>query len=135
MKRFHLFLGIAIVILFVLTGQYMEYVHNRTLPDGPRLLHRSRHIYLLLSGLINLSIGTYMTFRPNGWRGALQTIGSIMLVVGPVLLLVGFFREPWRGTDQTLVAPLGIYATALGTILHFASAARGRTTEGASNDN
>jgi hypothetical protein len=134
MKRFHLYLGIAIVIVFVLTGQYMEYVHNRTLPDGPRLLHRSRHIYLLLSGLINLSIGTYLSYRAIGWRGTLQRIGSIMLTVGPVLLLVGFFREPWRGTDQTLLAPLGIYATALGTILHFASAARRRTTEGARND-
>ena len=121
------------MIVFVLTGQYMEYVHNRSLPDGPRMMYRSRHIYLLLSGLINLSIGTYLTYRPGGWRGTLQTIGSVLLTIGPALLLAGFFREPWRGPDQTMLAPFGIYATSLGTILHFAGATR-RPKGGVSND-
>ena len=130
MRRFHFYFGIAVVIVFLLTGQYMEYVHNRTLPDGPRLLYRSRHIYLLFSGLINLSIGTYLTYRPAGWRRAIQVIGSILLTIGPGLLLIGFFREPARGPEQTMVAPFGIYLTALGTLLHVISATRSRNDGG-----
>jgi hypothetical protein len=130
MRRFHFYFGIAILIVFLLTGQYMEYVHNRTLPDGPRLLYRSRHIYLLFSGLINLSIGAYLTYRPTGWRRPMQVIGSILLTIGPALLLIGFFREPARGPEQTVVAPFGIFITALGTLLHVISATYSRNYGG-----
>lgn len=130
MRRFHFYFGIAIVIVFLLTGQYMEYVHNRSLPDGPRLLYRSRHIYLLFSGLINLSIGAYLTYRPAGWRRAIQLIGSILLTIGPGLLLIGFFREPARGPEHTIVAAFGIFATTLGTVLHVISTTRIRNRGG-----
>ena len=126
MRRFHFYFGIAVVIVFLLTGQYMEYVHNSRLPDGPRLLYRSRHIYLLFSGLINLSIGAYLTDKLSGWRRLLQLIGSILLGIGPPLLLIGFFREPAHGPSETMVAPFGIYITALGTLLHVIAATRKR---------
>ena len=93
MRRFQFYFGIAIVIVFLLTGQYMEYIHNASLPDGPR-------IYLLFSGLINLSIGAYLTYRAAGWRRVLQVIGSVLLTIGPALLLIGFFREPASQSKQ-----------------------------------
>jgi len=122
MKRFHLIFGIVVVVVFLLTGQYMEYVDNRHLPDVTRMLYRSRHIYLLLTGLVNLVIGTYFVPRPRGWRRTLQIAGSLLIVLSTGLLLVGFFTEPRRGPDQTMLAPLGIYAVALGTLLHVLSA-------------
>ena len=121
MKRFHLIFGIVVVVVFLLTGQYMEYVGNRQLPDVTRMLYRSRHIYLLLTGLVNLVIGTYFVFRARGWRRTLQIAGSLLIVLSTGLLLVGFFTEPRRGPDQTMLAPLGIYAVALGTLLHVLS--------------
>ena len=126
MKRFHLIIGLTVVFVFLLTGQYMEYVHNRLLPDGPRMLYRSRHIYLLLSGLLNLGIGIYFTPRQPGWRRTLQIIGSLLIVVTPGLLLAGFFVEPNRGPEKTMLAPLGIFAVALGTVFHFISSLRQR---------
>jgi uncharacterized membrane protein HdeD (DUF308 family) len=96
----------------------MEYVHNRLLPDGTRMLYRSRHIYLLLSGLLNLILGIYFVRQPTGWRRTVQTIGTIFIVLSPGLLLAGFFYEPQRGPNQTMVAPLGIFSIALGTVLH-----------------
>ena len=126
MKRFHLIVGLVVVVVFLLTGQYMEYVHNRLLPDGPRMLYRSRHIYLLLSGLLNLGIGIYFTPRQPGWRRTLQIIGSLLIVVTPGLLLAGFFVEPNRGPEKTMLAPLGIFAVALGTVFHFISSLRQR---------
>jgi hypothetical protein len=87
MKRFHLIFGLAVVIVFLLTGQYMEYVHNRQLPDGTRVLYRSRHIYLLLAGLINLVIGTYFVPRAPSWRRTIQIAGSTLIGLAPGLLL------------------------------------------------
>jgi peptidoglycan/LPS O-acetylase OafA/YrhL len=130
MKRFHLIFGLAIVIVFLLTGQYLEYVHNRQLPDGTRMLYRSRHIYLLLAGLLNLGIGAYFISRPRGWRRMLQNIGSVLIALAPVPLLIGFFSEPQKGPEQTAVAPLGIFALAFGTLFHLISGARCRNARG-----
>lgn len=124
MKRVHLIFGLVLVVVFILTGQYMEYVHNRTLSDGMRVLYRSRHIYLLLNALINISLGLYVEYERSGWRRRLQVIGSILIMIAPAFLLAGFFYEPPRGADQTIMAPYGIFATAIGILLHLVSAIR-----------
>ena len=126
MKKLHLIYGLAMVVLFLLTGQYMEYVHNRQLPDGARLLYRSRHIYLLLNALINISLGLYVQYSSGGWRRTLQIIGSVLIIVAPVFLLSGFFYEPRRGVEHTTIAPYGIFATAIGVTIHLISHARKR---------
>lgn len=124
MKKTHLIFGLLLVVVFLLTGQYMDYVHNRTLPDGVRVLYRSRHIYLLLNALINITLGLYVQYAATGWRRSLQLIGSILIMIAPVFLLAGFFYEPPRGADQTKIAPYGIFATAIGILLHLVSASR-----------
>lgn len=124
MKRVHLIFGLVLVVVFILTGQYMEYVHNRTLSDGMRVLYRSRHIYLLLNALINISLGLYVEYERSGWRQRLQVIGSILIMIAPAFLLAGFFYEPPRGADHTFMAPYGIFATAIGILLHLISAIR-----------
>ena len=124
MKRLHLIFGLVLVFLFLLTGQYMEYVHNRLLPDGARLLYRSRHIYLLLNALVNISLGLYVQYAASGWRRTLQIVGSVLIIVAPVFLMTGFFYEPSRGVDHTSIAPHGIFATAIGVLLHLITYSR-----------
>jgi len=124
MKNTHLIFGLLLVFVFLLTGQYMEYVHNRTLTDGVRVLYRSRHIYLLLNALINITLGLYVQYAVTGWWRSLQLIGSILIMIAPVFLLAGFFYEPPRGADHTMIAPFGIFATAIGILLHLMSAFR-----------
>ena len=124
MKRVHFVFGLVLVLVFLLTGQYMEYVHNRTLTDGVRVLYRSRHIYLLFNALINITLGLYVLYAPSGWRRSLQIIGSVLIIVAPAFLLVGFFYEPPRGANQTIIAPYGIFATAIGMLLHLVGAIR-----------
>lgn len=118
MKRLHLIIGITVVVIFLLTGQYMEYVHNRILPDGTRMLYRSRHIYLLLSGLLNLILGIYFVPQSRGWRKIIQIVGTILILLSPALLLAGFFSDPQRRPDQTWVAAFGIFSIALGSLFH-----------------
>lgn len=116
MKRLHLVLGIVLVVLFLLTGQYMEYVQNPTLPDGPRVLYRSRHIYILMNALINISLGLYLQYPEELWRRRVRIIGSTLILLAPLFLLAGFFYEPPRGAEQTIVAPYGVFATAIGIV-------------------
>ena len=123
MKRFHLIFGLVVLVVFLLTGQYMDRFHEhlRYTPDGPRMLYRTRHIFILMSGLLHLGIGSYFSLRVQTWRRALQILGSALITIAPVLFTIGFFYEP---NLQGLYAPLskiGIIITAVGALLHVVS--------------
>jgi hypothetical protein len=124
MKRFHLVFGVVVVIVFLITGQYMEFQHVSEMDDGPRVLYRSRHIYLLLAGLVNLGLGLYVSYHPRGWRRTMQMIGSALIILAPPLLLAGFITEPDRGAARTMIAAFGIFAVALGMLFHLISSLR-----------
>lgn len=83
MKRFHVVFGLAVLVVFLLTGQYMDRYHNHLefMADGPRMLYRSRHIFILLAGLLHVGIGTYFSSRPTATRRVLQIIGSILITL------------------------------------------------------
>ena len=121
MRRFHLVYGWVLFAVFLLTGQYMhKYLyHLLYLPDGTRMLYRSRHIYILLASLLNLSIGLYLTYAGQRWRRGVQLAGSTLIVSAPVLLVIAFFREASLGPDKTTFSYFGIIAIALGMLLHF----------------
>jgi hypothetical protein len=38
------------------------------LSDSARLMFRSRHIYILAAGLVNLVLGVYFERQARGWR-------------------------------------------------------------------
>ena len=96
MKRFHLIFGFVVIIIFLLTGQYMDKFlqHLEGMADGPRMMYRSRHIYILLSGLLNLGIGAYFSYRVTRWRRVVQYVGSGLIVAATALFISGFFWEP-----------------------------------------
>jgi hypothetical protein len=123
-KRFHLIFGLLLVIAFLLTGQYMDRFHQhlQSMPDGPRMLYRSRHIYILLSGLINLGIGAYFRYRLTQSRRILQLLGSLLITAASVLSVFAFFREPGLTGLQTPLTHKGIYLIAAGVVLHVLSA-------------
>lgn len=89
------------------------------------MLYSSRHIYLLLAGLLNLILGTYFIPRPGGRPQDGPTIRFALVVVSPGLLLAGFSLKPRNGPNRTMVAAFGIFALALGT-LHVLSAVNRR---------
>lgn len=123
MKRFHLIFGIVVVLIFLLTGQYMDkFLHHLAgMPDGPRMLYRTRHIYILLSGLLNLGIGTYFSYGVTRWRRILQFLGSGLIVAATALFIAGFFTEPKLAGLETPWSGQGIYLIAYGTLLHLLS--------------
>lgn len=127
MKRFHLIFGLLAVIAFLLTGQYMDkyYQHLTGMPDGPRMLYRTRHIFILLSGLLHLVSGAYFNWALSIQRRLAQVLGSILLVTATILFLVAFFYEPRLPGLYTPLSHWGTYAIVAGTFLHLIGVAGG----------
>ena len=56
-QRAHWWVGIVTLVLFPLAGVYMRYVAGvPELADAPRLVYRSRFLFLLLIALANLAL-------------------------------------------------------------------------------
>jgi hypothetical protein len=128
MKKIHLIFGAFVVLAFLLTGQYMDKYFNHLvgMSDGPRLLYRTRHIFILLAGLLNLGIGVYFTYHGETWRRILQLIGSLLIVAASILFLIAFFYEPNLTNLHTPLSHWGTYIIATGVLLHVISSAQQR---------
>ncbi|HJQ26001.1 MAG TPA: hypothetical protein VKA60_18935 [Blastocatellia bacterium] len=126
MKRLHLVVGVLTLIVFILTGQYLRraYPNMTGVDDGLRMLLRSRHLYIMLAGAVNTALGLYLTGQAPGWRTLVQRTGSVLLLIAPVLLIVGFFVEAPRGQLDRPLAPFGLYAVFGGIVLHLLSAVK-----------
>lgn len=120
MKRFHLIFGVVILLAFLLTGQYMDRVHEhlRNMPDGPRMLYRTRHIFILFSGLLHLGIGTYFRSRGDTTRRLLQVLGSVLVTIASVLFIIAFFYEPHLTQLYAPLSKAGVIMIAVGALLH-----------------
>ena len=126
MRRMHLSWGILVLVAFAASGQVMlrHIPPMHLLGDDVRLMYRSRHIYLLGSGIANVLLGLYFVPRRPLWRRATQYVGSTLLLAAPVLLGLAFLIETGHGIDRTWRSGLGLQAMLAGTILHFIAAAR-----------
>jgi hypothetical protein len=122
-RRLHLAVGLAGLVAFVVTGQYMAIVLRglADVPDGPRLLYRSAHLYLMWSSLVNLLIGFY--FVPAVERGArlVQASASALLLAGPLLVIVGFFVESPVNDFGRVYTSIANYFALVGTLVHVAA--------------
>ena len=100
--------------------------HLVGMPDAPRLLYRTRHIFILLSGLLNLGIGAYFTYREETWQRTTQLFGSLLIFAASILFVIGFFCEPNLTNLRTPLSHYGAYAIAAGAILHVISGLKSR---------
>lgn len=99
------------------------YPHMDEVDDGMRMMLRSRHIYILLAGLVNIGVGAYFSYRTKLWRRILQGVGSILIILAPLLLILAFFYEPrLENLQRTLTLP-GIVSLFTGALLHLLSGA------------
>jgi hypothetical protein len=128
MRGLHLWAGVLGVVAFLVTGQFMR--HHQppmdTLSESVRLMHRSRHIYILASGLVNLMLGLYVRPQFSRWRRVMQSIGSALLVSSTAMLILAFIEEPDMGFQPEMWwSHLGLYALFAGCMVHVASAIGG----------
>jgi hypothetical protein len=122
-KSIHFFTGIFGIVVFVLTGQYLAiFLHGLSdMPDGPRLLYRTSHLYLMWSSLLNLTIGVYFTAAATRNARVVQAIASALLLAGPPLILAGFFIESPANNIARPICGWANYFALAGTILHLFS--------------
>jgi hypothetical protein len=120
MSYFHLIFGLLLFVVFTITGRYMrlDFPDKDSIDQTLRILMRSRHIYILLSSLIHISLGIYLQLRPRTLQKALQITGSIVLVLSSVLLFWAFVVETYYLRDYSSYSRNGLYLALAGVALH-----------------
>ena len=131
MRRLHLAVGIVALIGFLLTGQYMDRVHAHlvSMPDGPRLLYRSAHIYLLFAALLNLLLGAYLRLAEARSVRSVQLVASGALLLLPGLFTLAFFFEPALSNLERPWARAAIYLSLGAVLVHVLAAGQGLRIE------
>ena len=110
--RLHWIVGLVTLIIFLLTGAYMRHVADvPELHNVPRLLFRSRHLFLLLTAVANLALAKSQQV------GRAQQLASALVLVSPVLLLGTFFVDPQRGMHSSPIFRLAMYGLFVAGVL------------------
>ena len=109
--RAHWIVGTTTLMLFPLAGLYMRYVAKvPQLSDAPRLMFRSRFLFLLLIATVNLALSYAKPER------LVQRFASMLILVAPLPLIVSFFVDPGRGVRSspwTVFTMRGLFLAAL----------------------
>jgi hypothetical protein len=124
----HITVGIITVVIFIATGLLMRFHFSRIYEANHlvRMMFRSNHIYILLAGLLNISIGTYMITASGTRRKGVQFFGSICLLAAAAVLIWAFFYEPVLESLDRSLTQLGIILLLVGTLSHLLGASRAR---------
>jgi hypothetical protein len=112
LPRLHFWTGFVGILVFLASGQYMFHAHGHLagMADGPRMLYRSAHIYLLLCSILNLLIGVYLQPLNQRIPALLQYLTSGIILLSPFFMLTGFFLDPLGSELHRPVTRLGLYA-------------------------
>ncbi|HTT07495.1 MAG TPA: hypothetical protein VMH34_01715 [Gammaproteobacteria bacterium] len=116
----HRWFGLATLVLFMFTGQIMIH-HQPPVADMEmplRLLFRSRHIYVLLGGLVNLLVGLRYVLPAAGWRRIAALSASGLALSSAPLLGAAFFAEAAGTGRPGPLSPLGLVAAFLGACVY-----------------
>jgi hypothetical protein len=119
LKKIHLIAGLIALVIFPLTGAYMRvYLADEfAASDRFRFSIRANHIYILLSALIHISLGSYLRVSAKHRRVNLQTVASLLLFISTALVITAFFAE----LKMVIPRPFTLWAMRLalgGTLLH-----------------
>ena len=129
MKWFHLIFGVLLFLVFTVTGRYMrvDFPDKDAIDQFLRALMRSRHIYILYSSLIHITLGVYMQLRPQAWRKFIQIAGSVALVAASVFLVIAWRVETYDLQQFSDLSREGIYLSLAGVVLHLIGGLRAET--------
>lgn len=123
LRTAHLVIGAVAVVAFLITGQIMGR-HDPPVAEmewAERLLFRSRHIYLLSAGLVNLALGVHYLLPPGAARRGAAVAGSLLALASALLLFFAFFAEAMAGRWPDKLSSLGLFALFGGVLLYAAA--------------
>jgi hypothetical protein len=116
----HLVVGAISVVAFLVSGQIMSR-HDppvAAMEWTERLLFRSRHIYLLCAGLVNLAIGVHYRLPEHILRRGAAIVASCLVLASALLLFFAFFFEPMARRMPGAMSMLGLFALFGGVLLY-----------------
>ena len=118
--KIHFFIGIAIVLIFLLTGQYMHYTYNhlQDMELMQRALFRAGHIYILLFGLINMTLGINFQSSNRVLIRKTQLFGSVIIFIASFLVIYGFFKDLPTKQIERPITRISLYLILLGVSMH-----------------
>ncbi len=107
------------IAVFLLTGYHMRFHIHHLMEANDRLRFslRGNHIYILLLGLLNLSLGAYLRISQTVWRAYLQLVGSLMILAATMLVIFAFFFENKESLERPFTL-ITIILALTGTVLH-----------------
>lgn len=120
LRKTHLYIGILIVIIFLLTGQFMhhKYDHLKNMELMNRALFRAGHLYILLFGLVNASLGAYYQSSKKKTIKKIQEFASVPIFIASFLVVYAFFTElPTQEIERPLTR-LSLYMLFFGVAIH-----------------
>lgn len=120
MRRSHLVVGAIAVLAFLITGMIMR-MHQppvSAMEWAGRLLFRSRHIYVLCAGLVNLAIGVHYALPEQNFRCGVAVAGSLFVLASAILLFFAFFAEPMAGRAPGALSWMGLISLFGGVMLY-----------------
>ncbi len=126
LRTAHLVVGAITVGAFLVTGLVMV-GHQPPLSSldwDVRLLFRSRHIYILSAGLVNLALGLRYALPVGTARRGAAIAGSLFALASTVLLFFAFFSEPMAGREPGVLSAYGLFALFGGVMLQSAACLR-----------
>lgn len=127
-RTIHLAAGVFVIVVFLLTGYYLLRIHYLfEVHDRMRFSLHANHIYILLPGLLNLSLGAYLKVSQTAWRADWQLVGSLLILTATGLVIAAFFCENKALLDRPVTLLTRILALT-GTVLHAISNIQKKTT-------
>ncbi len=118
--KLHFYAGVTIVLIFVLTGQYMYHFHNhlQDMDSMNRALFRAGHLYILLFGLINVALGAYFKDAETSIFKKFQFVASIIIFTSTFLVIYGFLSELPTDQIERPLTRMSLYLILLGVAMH-----------------
>lgn len=101
--KIHFYFGIIIAFLFI--GKYMHhnFNHLKNMELINTVLFRAGHLYILLFGLINVSLGTHFQISEIEFLKEIQLFGSAIIFIVTFLVVYVFFTElPTKQIERPL---------------------------------
>jgi hypothetical protein len=120
LKKLYLVLGGLMLLIFLLTGMYMDQNlnHLSDMESVKRILYRAGHIYILFIALIYLSIGCYFKYADIFINQMIQYLSFVILFTSACLAIISFFIELAPGEIERTLSRFSIYFALTGTLLN-----------------
>lgn len=126
LKYSHLAVGWITLAVFAWSGMYLRYTAPAVY-QGDNLSHMmfvANHIYILMAGLANITIGRYVVPVEDQFGRLLQTLGMGLMMAASGVLIYAFTLEPMLGNMDRPRTQIGVMMLAGGVLAHVLSGLR-----------